>query len=63
MPLTPRIHVITLGVSDLGRAVSFYRDGLGLQTEVSLCVTNWAFSRRTRRVVCASSAPIDGCVT
>jgi uncharacterized protein len=28
--LAPRIHVITLGVSDLDRAVAFYRDGLGL---------------------------------
>lgn len=25
-----RVHVVTLGVSDLGRALSFYRDGLGL---------------------------------
>jgi uncharacterized protein len=28
--LTARIHVLTLGVSDLERAMSFYRDGLGL---------------------------------
>jgi hypothetical protein len=28
--LKPRIHVITLGVSDLERSVAFYRDGLGL---------------------------------
>jgi catechol 2,3-dioxygenase-like lactoylglutathione lyase family enzyme len=26
----PRIHVITLAVSDLERALAFYRDGLGL---------------------------------
>lgn len=31
--LEARIHVITLGVSDLDRALSFYRDGLGLQSE------------------------------
>lgn len=31
--LAPRIHVITLGVSDLPRAVAFYRDGLGLPSE------------------------------
>lgn len=31
--LTPRIHVITLGVSDLDRALAFYRDGLGLPCE------------------------------
>ena len=30
--LTARIHVITLGVGDLERATSFYRDGLGLKT-------------------------------
>jgi len=29
----PRITLITLGVDDLQRAVSFYRDGLGLATE------------------------------
>jgi catechol 2,3-dioxygenase-like lactoylglutathione lyase family enzyme len=31
--LTPRIHVITLGVESLERAVAFYRDGLGLPSE------------------------------
>ena len=30
--LAPRIHVITLGVDDLERALAFYRDGLGLPT-------------------------------
>lgn len=30
--LAPRIHVITLGVSDLERALGFYRDGLGWPT-------------------------------
>ena len=29
----PRIHAITLGVSDLQRALTFYRDGLGLASE------------------------------
>ena len=28
--MEPRISIITLGVSDLPRAVAFYRDGLGL---------------------------------
>jgi uncharacterized protein len=27
--MEPRLHIVTLGVEDLGRAVSFYRDGLG----------------------------------
>jgi uncharacterized glyoxalase superfamily protein PhnB len=27
--MEPRITLITLGVSDLGRAIQFYRDGLG----------------------------------
>jgi len=31
--MKPRITVLTLGVDDLERAVRFYRDGLGLQTE------------------------------
>src|ERR671937_202424 len=30
--MQPRIHVITLAVSDLGRAPAFYRDGLGLES-------------------------------
>jgi catechol 2,3-dioxygenase-like lactoylglutathione lyase family enzyme len=30
--MKPRIHVITLGVRDLERALAFYRDGLGLQS-------------------------------
>lgn len=31
--LNARIHAITLGVADLERAVSFYRDGLGLSSK------------------------------
>ena len=31
--MQPRIHVITLAVEDLDRALSFYRDGLGLKSE------------------------------
>lgn len=31
--MKPRIHVLTLAVEDLERAVAFYRDGLGLATE------------------------------
>jgi catechol 2,3-dioxygenase-like lactoylglutathione lyase family enzyme len=31
--MKPRITVITIGVDDLQRAVSFYRDGLGLTTQ------------------------------
>ncbi len=31
--MQPRIHVITLGVNDLDRALSFYHDGLGLESE------------------------------
>lgn len=30
--MNPRIHVITLAVSDLERALEFYRDGLGLES-------------------------------
>jgi catechol 2,3-dioxygenase-like lactoylglutathione lyase family enzyme len=31
--MKPRVTVITIGVDDLERALRFYRDGLGLQTE------------------------------
>ena len=31
--MKPRIHVITLAVTDLDRALAFYRDGLGFRTE------------------------------
>ncbi len=31
--MVPRISVLTLGVADLERSLSFYRDGLGLPTE------------------------------
>lgn len=31
--MRPRIHVITLAVADLERALAFYRDGLGFQSE------------------------------
>lgn len=31
--MKPRITVLTLGVDDLERSLSFYRDGLGLSTE------------------------------
>ena len=30
--MEPRIHVITLGVEDLQRALGFYRDGLGFDS-------------------------------
>ncbi|TEA74284.1 VOC family protein [Allopusillimonas ginsengisoli] len=31
--MQPRITVITIGVDDLDRSLSFYRDGLGFKTE------------------------------
>jgi catechol 2,3-dioxygenase-like lactoylglutathione lyase family enzyme len=31
--LKPRIKVLTLGVNDLERSLSFYRDGMGLPTD------------------------------
>lgn len=31
--MKPRITVVTLAVADLGRAIAFYRDGLGLRTK------------------------------
>ena len=38
--MKPRIHVITLAVSDLERSMAFYRDGLGLST-VGVIGTEW----------------------
>jgi len=38
--LEPHIDVITLAVSNLGRALSFYRDGLGLET-TGVIGTQW----------------------
>jgi uncharacterized protein len=34
--MEPRISIITLGVSDLNRSISFYRDGLGLPTTFNI---------------------------
>lgn len=31
--MQPRLSFLTLGVRDLGRAIAFYRDGLGLETD------------------------------
>ncbi len=31
--MKPRISVITLGVGDLGKSLTFYRDGMGLPTQ------------------------------
>ncbi len=31
--MNPRVHVITLAVENLERALVFYRDGLGLPTK------------------------------
>jgi catechol 2,3-dioxygenase-like lactoylglutathione lyase family enzyme len=31
--MKPRIHVVTLAVADLDRALAFYREGLGFQSE------------------------------
>lgn len=32
-PMKPNIHVITLAVNDLDKAMAFYRDGLGFKTQ------------------------------
>jgi uncharacterized protein len=38
--MQPRIHVLTLAVSDLDRALEFYRDGLGLESS-GVIGTEW----------------------
>jgi len=34
-PFVPGVHVVTLGVSDLQKSFSFYRDGLGFLTKMT----------------------------
>jgi catechol 2,3-dioxygenase-like lactoylglutathione lyase family enzyme len=34
--MEPRLNIVTLGVRDLGRAVRFYRDGLGWKPSVEV---------------------------
>jgi uncharacterized glyoxalase superfamily protein PhnB len=34
--MQPRLTIVTLGVEDFGRALAFYRDGLGLPAEALL---------------------------
>lgn len=38
--MEPRVHVITLGVDDLERALAFYRDGLGFES-AGVIGTEW----------------------
>jgi uncharacterized protein len=45
-PLRPQINVITLGVEDLERSLSFYRDGLGLPSS-GITGTQFAGDERT----------------
>jgi catechol 2,3-dioxygenase-like lactoylglutathione lyase family enzyme len=40
----PRVNVITLGVADLERALTFYRDGLGFSSE-GIIGTGWSDAR------------------
>jgi catechol 2,3-dioxygenase-like lactoylglutathione lyase family enzyme len=44
MNIEPRISIITLGVADVGRAVRFYRDGLGWPSDVA-DGADWAIFR------------------
>jgi catechol-2,3-dioxygenase len=46
--MKPRIHVITLAVGDLARALDFYRDGLGLET-ASASGTWWPARKKSIR--------------
>jgi uncharacterized protein len=39
--MKPHVNMVTLAVEDLGRALAFYRDGLGLRTE-GIIGTEWA---------------------
>lgn len=44
--MKPRIDVITLAVADLGRALAFYRDGLGLESR-GVIATEYAGDEET----------------
>jgi uncharacterized protein len=39
--MKPRIKVLTLGVNDLERSLTFYRDGLGLPTNGINGLSRW----------------------
>ncbi len=61
--MRPRIHVITLAVSDLERALPLYRDGLGLEspgvigTEFAGDQATPAGARPCSRLTAGSSCP------
>ena len=38
----PRISIITLGVADMTRSIAFYRDGLGIPTDITGDTADWA---------------------
>jgi catechol 2,3-dioxygenase-like lactoylglutathione lyase family enzyme len=60
--LKPRIHVITLGVDDLERAWSFYRDGLGLPTHYPIIGTSFPGDEETPAGAWAMFTLDDGLV-
>jgi hypothetical protein len=61
MPINPRIHVLTLGVSDLERSLAFYRDGLGLPSE-GITGTQYQGDRETPAGAVAMFTLSDGLI-
>jgi hypothetical protein len=58
--MDPRIHVITLAVLDLDRALEFYRDGLGLDTR-GVVATEFTGDESTPAGAIAIFELADGC--
>ncbi|HEY7967275.1 MAG TPA: VOC family protein [Solirubrobacteraceae bacterium] len=44
--MDPRVHVLTLAVADLDRALAFYRDGMGLES-AGIVGTEWTGDAET----------------
>ena len=58
--MDPRIHVITLAVLDLDRALEFYRDGLGLDTR-GVVATEFTGDESTPAGAIVTSNSMTGC--
>ncbi len=65
--MEPRISIITLGVSDLARAIRFYRDGLGLpmhdwpSERIAFFTTSGTWLALFPRQELAADATVSGC--
>jgi hypothetical protein len=51
--MKPRITVLTLGVDNVERSMTFYRDGLRLRRKASSAANRTDFLQRRHRPLCA----------